>query len=98
MLVYTYLFFEKIFNDNVTHYFTTGIAYTYNLISFQVSKRFNVKHISFYGIRLANRTAISLDNRNTFDEVTELYNNFKPSKVTSEMLIKASMRDSWIPI
>ena len=85
MLVYTYLFFEKIFNDNVTHYFTTGIAYTYNLISFQVSKRFNVKHISFYGIRLANRTAISFDNRNTFDEVTELYDNFKPSKVTSEM-------------
>jgi hypothetical protein len=85
LLVYTYLFFESVFSENVSHYFTTGIAYTYNLISFQVSKKFNVKHISFYGIRLANRTAISFDNKNTFDEVLELYKNFKSKKVTSEM-------------
>ena len=84
-LVYTYLFFETIFSENVTHYFTTGIAYTYNLISFQVSKKLNVKHVSFYGIRLANRTAISFDNKNTFDEVLELYNDFKVENVTSEM-------------
>lgn len=85
ILVYTYLFFESIFKRNVTHYFTTGIAYTYNLISFQVSKKFKVKHISFYGIRLANRTAISFDNINTFDEVLESYKNFKLEHVSSEM-------------
>ena len=84
-LVYTYLYFESIFRKNVTHYFTTGIAYTYNLISFQVSKKYGVKHISFYGIRLENRTAISFDNKNTFNEVLKLYKDFKVSSVTSEM-------------
>jgi len=84
-LVYTYLYFESIFIKNVTHYFTTGIAYTYNLISFQVSKKYGVKHISFYGIRLENRTAISFDNKNTFNEVLKLYKDFKLGSVTSEM-------------
>jgi hypothetical protein len=84
-LVYTYLYFESIFRKNVTHYFTTGIAYTYNLISFQVSKKYGVKHISFYGIRLENRTAISFDNKNTFNEVLKLYKDFKVGIVTSEM-------------
>ncbi len=85
LLVYTYLFFEAVFSENVSHYFTTGIAYTYNLISFQVSEKFKVKHISFYGIRLENRTAISYDNKNTFNEVLELYKGFKVGNVTLEM-------------
>ncbi len=84
-LVYTYLYFESIFSKNVTHYFTTGVAYTYNLISFQVSKKYSVKHISFYGIRLENRTAISFDNKNTFNEVLELYKDFKVENVTLKM-------------
>ena len=85
MLVYTYLFYEDIFSKNVSHYFTTGIAYTYNLISYQVAHKKGVKHISFYGTRVGNRTAISLDVENTFDEVLEAYNEFKPNLVTEEM-------------
>jgi hypothetical protein len=84
-LVYTYLFFESIFCEDINYYFTTGTAYTYNLISYQVSKRFNVKHVSFYGIRLDNRTAISFDSKNTFNEVLELYKSFKVENVTPEM-------------
>ncbi|MDT7831118.1 hypothetical protein RQM59_01935 [Flavobacteriaceae bacterium S356] len=85
MLVYTYLFFEDLFSKNVTHYFTTGIAYTYNLISFQVSKKFNVRHVSFYGIRFRNRTAISLDQKNTFNEVRDWYKGFTLGKIKDEM-------------
>jgi len=84
-LVYTYLFFEDLFSKNVTHYFTTGVAYSYNLISFQVSKKFNVKHFSFYGIRFKNRTSVSLDQRNTFNEVLEEYKGFALHKVKAEM-------------
>jgi hypothetical protein len=86
ILVYTYLFFEYIFAKKVTHYFTTGIAYSYNLISYQVAEKYNVKHISFYGIRVDNRTAISCDVKNTFDEVVKMYDSFTPELVTSEML------------
>jgi hypothetical protein len=85
MLVYTYLFYESLFKKNVTHYFTTGIAFTYNLVSYQVSKRFNVEHVSFYGTRIENKTAICLDNKNSFGEVDTLFGEFHPSKVTKEM-------------
>lgn len=85
MLVYTYLFYEDLFQEKITHYFTTGIAYTYNLVSYQVSKRFNVKHISFYGTRMENKTAISYDVFNTFNEVLNLFENFDTQEVTTEM-------------
>lgn len=85
MLVYTYLFYEDLFSKKVDYYFTTGIAYTYNLVSFQVAKRFDVKHVSFYGTRIENRTAISLDVVNTFDEVLNSYKTFQLEKVTQEM-------------
>jgi len=84
-LVYTYLFYESLFNKDITHYFTTGIAYTYNLASYQVSKRFNVKHISFYGTRIGNRTAISMDVSNTFNEVNKMYKEFALDKVNDKM-------------
>ena len=84
-LVYTYLFYESLFNKDITHYFTTGIAYTYNLVSYQVSKRFNVKHISFYGTRIGNRTAISMDVSNTFNEVNKMYKEFTLDKVNDKM-------------
>lgn len=86
-LVYTYLFYESLFNKDITHYFTTGIAYTYNLVSYQVSKRFKVKHISFYGTRFGNRTAISLDVSNTFNEVNEMYKTFTLDRVKNEMYL-----------
>ena len=86
-LVYTYLFYEHIFSKKIDCYFTTGIAYTYNLVSYQVAKKYKVKHVSFYGIRLENRTAISLDVSNTFDEVLEAYKDFELEKVTKEMFI-----------
>lgn len=86
MLVYTYLFYEELFKQGVTHYFTTGIAYTYNLISYQVSKRFKVMHISFYGTRIGNRTAVSYDVVNTFDEVFTMFQGFSVEKVTNKML------------
>ncbi|WP_282115636.1 hypothetical protein [Cellulophaga baltica] len=85
LLVYTYLFYEDLFEKNVTHYFTTGIAYTYNLVSYQVSLRFNVKHISFYGTRIGNRTAISMDVSNTFNEVNKMYENFSLNTVNENM-------------
>ncbi|TXG37155.1 capsular polysaccharide export protein, LipB/KpsS family [Seonamhaeicola maritimus] len=85
MVVYTYLFYEQLFTQGVSHYFTTGIAYTYNLISYQVSKRFKVKHISFYGTRIRNKTAISLDVSNTFNFVSMQFKEFDISKVTQEM-------------
>ncbi|MCF6349955.1 MAG: hypothetical protein L3J23_02860 [Flavobacteriaceae bacterium] len=85
MLVYTYLFFENLFYKNITHYFTTGIAYTYNLVSYQVSKKFNIKHVSFYGIRFKNKTAISYDILNNFNEINEAYKKFSLQKVTKEM-------------
>ncbi|WP_445730725.1 capsular polysaccharide export protein, LipB/KpsS family [Mariniflexile sp.] len=85
MLVYTYLFYEDLFNKEVSYYFTTGIAYTYNLVSYQVSKRFGVKHISFYAIRIKNKTAVSYDLLNTFDEVTSLFEVFDKLKMTEEM-------------
>lgn len=87
LLVYTYLFYESIFAKEVTYYFTTGIAYTYNLVSYQVSKNYGVKHISFYGTRISNRTVISLDVSNTFNEVSEMYMGFSPSKVTENMFL-----------
>lgn len=85
MLVYSYLFFEDLFAKDVTHYFTTGIAYAYNLISYQVSIRFKVKHISFYGIRIGNKTAVSYDVTNTFNEVYDMYKGFSFDKVTKAM-------------
>ncbi|WP_422082726.1 hypothetical protein [Ulvibacterium sp.] len=85
MLVYTYLFYEQLFEQRVTHYFTTGIAFTYNMVSYQVSKRFGVKHISFYGIRLKNKSAVSYDAKNTFNEVDKAYEEFSPEKVNPEM-------------
>ena len=85
MLVYTYLFYEDLFQKNISHYFTTGIAYTYNLVSYQVSKRFNVKHISFYGTRVENNTAICFDNKNSFGEVDALFDEFHLNKVTKDM-------------
>ena len=85
MLVYTYLFFEDLFSRGVNYYFTTGIAYTYNLVSFQVAKRLGVKHVSFYGIRIENRTAVSFDVVNTFDEVLECYKDFQQKEITEHM-------------
>lgn len=85
ILVYTYLFYEEVFSKNVSHYFTTGIAFTYNLISYQVAKKHGVKNISFYGTRIGNRTAISLDTDNTFNEVLEAYDNFESELVKEEM-------------
>ncbi|MFP2997925.1 hypothetical protein ABN763_18585 [Spongiivirga sp. MCCC 1A20706] len=85
MLVYTYLFYENLFEKNVTHYFTTGIAFTYNLVSFEVAKKHGVKHISFYGTRIGNRTAVSYDIKNSFNEVNEMFLKFSQEKVTSEM-------------
>ena len=87
ILVYSYLFYEHIFSKNVSHYFTTGIAYMYNLISFQVAQKYQVKHISFYGTRIGNRSAISYDVKNTFDEVVAAYQDFSPEKVTEEMYV-----------
>ena len=86
LLVYTFLFYEKIFESGkTTHYFTTGIAYTYNLVSFQVARKRNIKHISFYGTRYDNRTAISLDIKNTFNEVDKHYQNYSFDKVSPKM-------------
>jgi len=87
MLIYTFLFYEDLFKKEVTHYFTTGIAYTYNLVSYEVSKRFNIKHISFYGTRIGSGTCISLDVSNTFNEVNSLYSQFKPNMVTDKMYL-----------
>lgn len=89
VLVYTFLFYENLFSNlNITHYFTTGIAYMYNLVSYEVAKKYKVKHISFYDIRNPSekRTAISYDVLNTFDEVNEAFNDYKSSLVTDEML------------
>lgn len=86
ILVYTYLFYENLFKDRPSCYFTTGIAYSYNLISYQVSKKFNVKHVSFYGIRTKNKTAICFDVKNTFNEVLQMYQEFKPEFVSEQML------------
>lgn len=85
MLVYTFLFYEDLFKKGVTHYFTTGIAYNYNLVSYEVSKRFDIKHVSFYGTRIGSGTSISLDVSNTFDEVLDLYSQFELDKVTEDM-------------
>ncbi len=89
ILVYTFLFYENIFSTlNVTHYFTTGIAYMYNLVSYEVAKKYSIKHISFYDIRNPNekRTAISYDVYNTFNEVEETFKEYSSSNVTDEML------------
>ena len=88
ILVYTILFYEKLFSQKrVTHYFTTGIAYMYNLASYQVAKKYDVKHISFYDIRnpYQKRTTVSYGVKNRFDKVGKEYNKYKQSKVTSVM-------------
>ncbi|PIB28700.1 hypothetical protein BFP77_08675 [Maribacter sp. 4U21] len=87
LLVYTYLFYENLFKKGTTHYFTTGIAYTYNLVSYQVCKDRGIKHISFYGTRISNRTAISLDVTNTFNEVRDMFRRFSVSKVSENMFL-----------
>ena len=87
LIVYTYLFYENIFRKDVTHYFTTGIAYTYNLISYQVCNDRGIKHISFYGTRISSRTAISLDVSNTFDHVSDMFKGFTISKVNENMYL-----------
>jgi hypothetical protein len=89
ILVCTFLFYEKLFSTKkVTHYFTTGIAYMYNLASYQVAKKFEVKHISFYDIRnpYQKRTAVSYGIRNRFDKVLEDYKTFKKKSVTPYMM------------
>lgn len=89
ILVYTFLFYEKLFSTKkVSHYFTTGIAYMYNLASYQVAKRFNVKHISFYDIRnpYQKRTAVSYGIKNKFDLVVKDFTKYKNKSVTPEML------------
>jgi hypothetical protein len=72
MLVYTFLFYEDLFSKNeVSHYFTTGIAYMYNLVSYQVARRYQVKHVSFYDIRYPyqKRVTVSYGIDNRFDQV-----------------------------
>ena len=89
VLVYTFLFYEKIFSTlKVSHYFTTGIAYMYNIVSYEVAKKYNVQHISFYDIRNPSekRTAVSYNILNNFDEITNMYNNYNASLVTDKML------------
>ena len=88
VLVYTFLFYENLFSQKeITHYFTTGIAYMYNLASYQVAKRYNVKHISFYDIRnpYQKRTTVSFGVKNRFDNVVDDYKKYKSKKVTPEM-------------
>ncbi len=89
IVVYTFLFYEYIFSTlKVSHYFTTGIAYMYNLVSYEVAKKYNVKHVSFYDIRHPHetRTAISYGVKNVFDEVENCYENYNSSLVTDSML------------
>ncbi len=85
MLVYTYLFFEEIFNDTITHYFTTGTAYTYNLVAYEVCNRYKIKHISYYITRIESRSATSFGISHSFDEVKSLYNEFERDKVKDFM-------------
>jgi len=88
ILVYTILFFEDLFSQKeITHYFTTGIAYMYNLASYQVAKKYNVKHISFYDIRnpYQKRTTVSFGVKNRFDNVLKDFKKIKKNKVTPLM-------------
>ncbi len=91
IVVYTFLFYENICKKNdITHYFTTGIAYMYNLASYAVCKKYNIKHISFYDIRnpYEKRTAVSYDIFNNFNEVNKEYEKYNKEDVTEEMLKK----------
>ena len=90
LLVYTFLFYESMFSQGIRYYFTTGIAFTYNLVSYEVSKKRGIKHVSFYGTRYKNKTAISLNVKNSFYEVEELYTTYKKEKVTPKMLERVS--------
>ena len=87
-LVYTFLFYEHLFKARtVSHYFTTGIAYMYNLVSYQVAHRYAVRHISFYDIRYPGekRTTLSLGVTNRFDLVYKKYQDFSADLVTEAM-------------
>jgi len=89
VVVYSFLFYEYIFSTfEVSHYFTTGIAYMYNLASYEVAKKYNVQHISFYDIRYPHekRTAISYGIKNVFDEVERCFKNYDSILVTDFMI------------
>jgi uncharacterized pyridoxamine 5'-phosphate oxidase family protein len=89
MLVYTFIFYENLFStDQVSHYFTTGIAYMYNLVSYQVAQHYHIKHISFYDIRYPyeKRVTVSYGTINRFDRVLADYRKYTPERVSSEMM------------
>lgn len=89
VFVYTFLFYENLFSQKgITHYFTTGIAYMYNLASYQVAKKYNIKHISFYDIRnpYQKRTTVSFGVKNRFEFVAKDFKKYKQKKVTTDML------------
>jgi uncharacterized pyridoxamine 5'-phosphate oxidase family protein len=89
ILVYTFLFYEDLFSKNQgSQYFTTGIAYMYNLVSYYVARHYGIKHWSFYDIRYPyeKRTTVSAGIVNRFDNALEDYRKYKADCVSADML------------
>lgn len=87
-LVYNFLFYEDLFHENAnSHYFTTGIAFMYNFISFEVTNKKGIKHFSFHNVRFSKKTTISLDKFHSFSLASDYFKEtFENSVVDDSML------------